>query len=131
MEAILEWLAETDNRRYSEHEDILDIKNTTNKRAAIPYPRLRRWVAIVAEMADLGRTDQYAAPAGRDKIITNEVVGRFLGRSADWVKLCSEVQRIFENPHTRQETVEVRRGMKESSLGLKQLYDRLKKALAE
>ncbi|KAH9853345.1 hypothetical protein C2E23DRAFT_859290 [Lenzites betulinus] len=126
MEAILQWLEQTDDGRYGQHEDIADIRGTINKRATIPFPRLKRWVLIVAELTELGRTDDTADPAGRDKIVTNEALGRFLGRSADWVKMCADVQKLMVNERMKERVRAVTRGLKETSLGLSQLYERLK-----
>lgn len=128
MEAILRWLGETDDGRYSDDPDIAAIRSAPNKRAVMPVGKLIRWVGIVSEMADLDRTDNTADPAGRGKLVTNEIVGKFLGRSADWVKSCADVQRLLDNKKTREKVQEVLDNIQETPMGINKLLTELRGA---
>ena len=73
---------------------------------------------------DIKKTDDTAAPVGRNKRISAEIVGRFLGRGAVWVRECIECQRILDGAFGAEVLRQLRR-MKSSPLGIKSLLKTL------
>ncbi|RDX40035.1 hypothetical protein OH76DRAFT_1490635, partial [Lentinus brumalis] len=104
-DAILSWLNTTQDGMWAKLDGVIAIRTSRNRRAARTLDELLETVATVSMIKNIGKTDNRAAPPGRNKN-------------------CVDCQAILENVHGERILRKIK-GMRSPPLGVKRLLEHL------